>query len=237
MRKFIAYTEHFFTSLFSYGRPERPGIVLIVAIAAAVLLFVTLRPGRAPDAAHLAEADRLGDSLRTAYLREQAALRPHRDSSRNTFTFASRTRPGPKPAVYIELNTADSARLTTVRGIGPAIARAIVRHRARLGGFAQNSQLREVWGITDENFEPIAAQFFIDTAVIQKINLNFVAPNILRAHPCFSGSMVERITRGRERFAESTGETKGGWTTLKELTDNDILLPDEAEKIAPYVAF
>lgn len=234
MRRFLAYTERFFSSLFSYGRPEQRGIVLIVVVAAAALLFVALRPARRPDAAWLADADRHNDSLRTAWLEQQRARYPRFDTTRNS---TARPYADPKPAVYIELNGADSARLTSVRGIGPAIARSLVRTRTRLGGFARKSQLREAWGVTEENFDLLASQFFIDTARIQKINLNFAPPSTLRSHPYFTGSMVERILEGRERFGRSTGETKGGWTTLKELTDNDILLPDEAKKIAPYAAF
>jgi DNA uptake protein ComE-like DNA-binding protein len=227
MRKFIAYTEQFFASLFSYGRPEQQGIVLIVAVTAAVLLLLSLRPHRQPDADWLAAADRRHDSLRTAYFQQRRSL--YRQDTVRTFSRPTRPYSGGKPTVYIELNTADSARLTTVRGIGPTIARSIVRTLGRLGGFVRKSQLREAWGITDENFDAIAAQFFIDTAAIQKINLNFASPNALRSHPYFTASMVERIVRGRE--------TKGGWKALKELTDNDILLPDEAKKIAAYVAF
>src|SRR5437660_80245 len=35
----------------------------------------------------------------------------------------------------IELNTADSAKLTELKGIGPSFARRIVNYRNRLGGF------------------------------------------------------------------------------------------------------
>jgi DNA uptake protein ComE-like DNA-binding protein len=229
MRRFIAYIEHFFTALFRYERQEQRGILLLVAMATSVLLSVALQPVEALDTVWFTEIDRLNDSLRADYFLKQAVLYSRTDSATNTAVRSFRGGIGPKLSVRIELNTADSARLTTVRGIGPVISRNIIRHRSRLGGFVRKSQLREVWGITDENFEAISAQFFIDTTVIQKINLNFASANSLRAHPCFTESMVGRILKERE--------TKGGWNTLRELTDNDILLPDEAEKVAPYVVF
>jgi DNA uptake protein ComE-like DNA-binding protein len=249
MRNFVAFVEHFFTALSRYSRSEQRGVLLLVGIGAAVLAAVVFRPAKSPDAAFLAETDRLADSLRTDYYRRTYAP----NDARQPFA-ENRVRPaaaGAKPAVYIELNSADSARLTAVRGIGPVISRNIVAYRRRLGGFVRKEQLREVRGITDENFNEISAQFFIDTAVIQKIDINFASANSLRSHPYFTGSMVERILRGRRQFqgerpvdgedpinkVAPNGETKGGWNTLRELVDKDILLPGEAEKVAPYVVF
>ena len=231
MRKFVAFIEQFFTALFRYGRTEQRGILLLIAIAAAVLSYVSLQPPGAADNAYFAEVDRLNDSLRADYLRRTTLRNTPRPAS-----IESRYRPAPaggKPTVFIELNSADSALLTTVRGIGPVLSRNIVAYRRRLGGFVRKNQLKEVRGIDDENFDAISAQFFLDTAVIQKINLNFAPANVLRSHPYFTESMVERMVRGRERIQE----TEGGWSTLRELTDKDILLPDEARRVAPYVVF
>ncbi len=219
MGKFVAFVEQFFTALFRYSHPERRGFVALIVVTAAVLAGVALWPEASPDEVWLARVDRLDEALRTDYYRRNFASPP----------IAERVSTPRKPTVFIELNTADPARLTTVRGIGPVISRNIAAYRARLGGFVHKNQLREVRGVTDENFDALAAQFFIETAHIQKINLNFASPSDLRMHPYFTGSMINRIMEARD--------SKGGWRTLKELTDNDILLPHEAEKIAAYVAF
>jgi len=222
MRKFVAFVEHLFEALTRYSPFEQQGVVLLVSVAAGALLWVTLRPAAAPDAAFLARADRLDDSTRAAWY---AGRRPPQGLQRPGRGAAQAAH----PAVPVELNTADSARLTAVRGIGPVIARNIVEYRRRLGGFYALEQLREVRGVTDENFEALAAQLFIAGAVIQKIDINFASAAAIRQHPYFTGSMTGRILRARE--------AKGGWNNLKELTDNDILLPREAEKVAPYVVF
>lgn len=232
MRKFTAFVEDLIGTFVRYTRTERGGIILIVMAVALILCGIMLFPQRALRSDYLAEVDRLNDSLRQDYYQRNYVQSS--DRSAEGTAGESRYRPQPavstgKPTVYIELNSADSAKLCTVRGIGPVISRNIVGYRARLGGFARKEQLREVWGITDENFEAISAQFFIDPAVIQKIDINFASANSLRSHPYFTGSMVRRITEARQ--------LKGGWNTLRELTDNDILLPDEARKVAPYVVF
>lgn len=54
---------------------------------------------------------------------------------------------------HININTADTAQLMTVPGIGPYYARQIVRKRARLGGFASPKQLLEIEGFPETALE------------------------------------------------------------------------------------
>ena len=52
----------------------------------------------------------------------------------------------------IELNSADSARLTELKCIGASLARRIVNYRNRLGGFINKDQLKEVYGMDDDRY-------------------------------------------------------------------------------------
>ena len=54
---------------------------------------------------------------------------------------------------HININTADTAQLMTVPGIGLYYARQIVRKRARLGGFASPKQLLEIEGFPETALE------------------------------------------------------------------------------------
>ena len=54
---------------------------------------------------------------------------------------------------HININTADTAQLMTVPGIGSYYARQIVRKRARLGGFASLKQLLEIEGFPETALE------------------------------------------------------------------------------------
>ena len=49
-----------------------------------------------------------------------------------------------------DLNTASAEDLQRVRGIGPTLSERIVKFRTRLGGFSENDQLKEVYGLTEE---------------------------------------------------------------------------------------
>ncbi|MCL2195440.1 MAG: helix-hairpin-helix domain-containing protein [Oscillospiraceae bacterium] len=57
------------------------------------------------------------------------------------------TQPPAQQSSMVNLNTADSARLQTVPGIGPARAQAILDWRAQNGAFTRPEQLLEIHGI------------------------------------------------------------------------------------------
>lgn len=55
----------------------------------------------------------------------------------------------------ININTADEAGLTTLSGIGPSKAAAIIAYREENGPFASVEALKEVTGIGDKTFEKL----------------------------------------------------------------------------------
>lgn len=128
----------------------------------------------------------------------------------------------------IDINSADSARLTEVVGIGAKTASAIVRYRERLGGFVRVEQLAEVKGVTESNYEKILQQICCKDVVIRKIDINFATPSELE-HPYIGPKLVRKITKQRQ--------LKGGWTCTQELVKENILTEEEAERLAPYVVY
>jgi len=58
----------------------------------------------------------------------------------------------PESGSLIDLNSATSAQLETLPGIGPALAGAIIAERDRRGGFRSVNELREVRGIGEKRF-------------------------------------------------------------------------------------
>ncbi|MEU1510621.1 ComEA family DNA-binding protein [Streptomyces sp. NPDC005811] len=59
---------------------------------------------------------------------------------------------GPGPAAPVSLNTATVEQLDTLPGVGPVLARHIVDHRTRHGGFRSVDELREVDGIGERRY-------------------------------------------------------------------------------------
>lgn len=62
----------------------------------------------------------------------------------------------PSPTSPLSLNTASVEQLDALPGVGPVLARHIVEHRARHGGFRSVAELRDVDGIGERRFADLA---------------------------------------------------------------------------------
>lgn len=129
----------------------------------------------------------------------------------------------------IELNTADSATLRSVFGIGEKSVSEIIRYRQRLGGFYSVEQLSEVKGVTESNFEKILQQISCDSCRISKIDVNFATPNAMMGHPYISPRILRKLLKTRQ--------LKGGWSTVGEMIEDNILTKEEATRLRPYLRF
>lgn len=129
----------------------------------------------------------------------------------------------------VELNTADTAELIRIKGIGRYIASGIVRYRSQLGGFANTEQLLEVNGITSENFELIKPFCSVDPTLIRKIRINTASVERLRAHPYLNFYQAKQIFELRRRKGKLQGIDE--LSRLSEI-DNSTL-----EKIKDYLHF
>jgi DNA uptake protein ComE-like DNA-binding protein len=134
-----------------------------------------------------------------------------------------------KEGEIIELNTADSAKLTELKGIGPAFAMRIARYRGRLGGFFRKEQLKEIVGIDSLKFAGFNNQVSVDPAKIKKININAVSFNQLRLFPYLNYNQVNAIIQYRTQH--------GNYNSLADLK-NVVLLDNETlHKTGPYINF
>ena len=129
----------------------------------------------------------------------------------------------------VELNTADSATLRSVTGIGPKTVVAIMHYRERLGGFVRAEQLAEVPGVTERNYEKILKQIYCDSCEIRKIDINFATPKELGRHPYIPPQTLRKLLKRRQ--------LKGGWSTAEELIEDDIMTREEAARLVPYLRF
>lgn len=131
-----------------------------------------------------------------------------------------------KPLLVLNLNKADSAELESLRGIGPGIARSIIFYRKKLGGFYSLNQLKEVYGIKNENFDLISSQLEIKENEVRKIYINNASVWDLQTHPYVGKELAKQIVNARQKH--------GSFKNLEELIKlnlvNDTLYP----KIAPY---
>lgn len=136
-----------------------------------------------------------------------------------------------KPAIkgLIEINSADSAMLRSVFGIGEKSVTDILEYRERLGGFYDLRQLAEVKSVTENNFEKILTQIYCDSCKISKIDINFATQAQLERHPYIAPRKLRKLLSKRQ--------LKGGWSKIEEMVDDDIFTEQEAERVRPYLRF
>ncbi|CAN5125882.1 hypothetical protein BH09BAC6_BH09BAC6_14630 [soil metagenome] len=134
-----------------------------------------------------------------------------------------------KPGTVIEINTADSAKLTSLRGVGPAFAMRIIRYRGRLGGFFQKEQLKEIPGIDSSKYAEIEIQVRVNPVLVMRININTVSFIQLRQFPYLSYKQVNAIIQYRNQH--------GKYSSLADMKNIAILDDGILRKIEPYLVF
>jgi competence ComEA-like helix-hairpin-helix protein len=134
-----------------------------------------------------------------------------------------------KPGATVELNTADSAQLTQVHGVGPSFAMRIVRYRYRLGGYYNKEQLKEVYGIDDTIYRKLKDQLTIDRGAITKININTISFASLRQFPYLDYKQASAVIEYRNQH--------GKYASLDDIKNVAIITPEIITKIEPYIIF
>jgi competence protein ComEA len=129
--------------------------------------------------------------------------------------------------VLIELNSADSASLLALTGIGPSFAGRIIKYRNRLGGFCKKEQLFEITGMDSLRYNQFSSQVSVDTVLIKKIDLNTVAFKEMMRHPYFEYYLVKAIFNKKDELKsfDSVGQIRFLPVMYEELFD----------KISPYL--
>ncbi|MFD1256180.1 helix-hairpin-helix domain-containing protein [Mucilaginibacter terrae] len=132
-----------------------------------------------------------------------------------------------RPVKVVELNTADSAQLTQLRGIGKGFARRIIQYRTRLGGFYSKRQLNEIFGMDDMHYRDVQAQFTVNPRKVKKLNVNTVELDDLKNFPYLSYKQANALVQYRKQH--------GNYESLDEI--RNIAIIDEAilYKIRPYL--
>jgi competence ComEA-like helix-hairpin-helix protein len=126
-----------------------------------------------------------------------------------------------------ELNAADSLQLQGIYGIGPVFAARIIKYRDLLGGYYTREQLKEVYGLGEQQYEEIFRHAIIDTGSLRHINLNTVERETLSSHPYLTAYQADAIIAYRD--------FTGGWKDIREIQRNHILPDSVFKRIRPYL--
>lgn len=72
-----------------------------------------------------------------------------------------------------DLNSASVEDLVMIKGIGEILAGRIVNYRSKIGGFIDNLQLKDIYGLNYETRNEVLAHFSVRNApLVEKININ-----------------------------------------------------------------
>lgn len=132
-----------------------------------------------------------------------------------------------KPKKF-NLNEADTIQLEKIYGIGPALAKRIVKYRDRLGGFVSQDQLKEVYGLDTAVVKKIqTASYLSDPPTVKKINLNTADEKMLAAHPYFGWKIANAIVAYRFQH--------GNFKSVDDLSRIPLIDKNNLGKIFPYI--
>jgi DNA uptake protein ComE-like DNA-binding protein len=138
----------------------------------------------------------------------------------------------PTHLVAFDLNLADTTQLMQIRGIGRGYARRVVEYRQRLGGFAQEEQLGEIYSLRDapDLVDSLRKYTFVGSAFTPgTININTEPFEVLQAHPYIGKRLARVVVAYRQQHGP-----------FRQATDlRQIRIIDEAtvEKLRPYLRF
>jgi DNA uptake protein ComE-like DNA-binding protein len=126
---------------------------------------------------------------------------------------------------HVVLNTADTAQLRRVPGIGTYFANEIVNHGRFLGGYVSTDQLDEI-----PDFPQEAKQFFvISHPNPHRLNVNRLSLNELKRHPYINYYQAKAIVDYRRLH--------GRIENLRQLSLSKDFPPDAIRRLEPYIEY
>lgn len=172
-----------------------------------------------------AHAERPGNETTRPYHNEP--FKPtERPVSTERAAFAERpAKPVPQP---FDINTADTAQLIALKGIGATLAGRIVKFRDALGGFISTEQFRDIYGLDSLALNELE-KFGKIRSTVRKIPVNTATADELDRHPFLSRRQAQVIVNYREQH--------GAYTSAESLKPIRILDAKTIEKITPYLEF
>lgn len=140
-----------------------------------------------------------------------------------------KTPPITKHIIKVDLNSADSAELEHLPGIGPYLASVMVKYRKKLGGYLSYEQLNELKGMRPETLESIRGYILINEENVQFLNPNQFDVSTAGRHPYIGFEKAKRIVQYRNMHGKYSKSED-----LLKIHGMDTLW---LQKVEPYLRF
>ncbi len=127
-----------------------------------------------------------------------------------------------------DINVATAEELRVVNGVGEVLSKRIVKFRNRLGGFVNNDQLKDVYGLEPEVVERMLEKFdVISIPSINKINLNKASADQLSKLVYINRTLAQQIVAFRA--------ANGPFDSLDDLTQVEGFPQERIDRIKLYL--
>lgn len=162
------------------------------------------------------------------YIELEPYIKIESNSSYKSKTYSDDKENNKTNLLLVELNSATVEDLVNIKGVGDYTAKGIIKYKELLGGFHSVNQLKEVYGISEENYEKIKPQVEINLAVITKLNVNHLSIPELKKHPYISWKVANAIIDKR---------LISKLTSIQFLVDDNYLTHEELHNLSPYIIY
>ncbi|QHT66889.1 helix-hairpin-helix domain-containing protein [Rhodocytophaga rosea] len=148
---------------------------------------------------------------------------------------AEKSKPAPftkkeEKILSFNINKADTAELSQVRGIGPALSKRIIKYRDLLGGFINTAQIGEVYGLDSTVVKELLKYGYLeDNIPFRKLNVNTATVQELDAHPYITPKIAQIIVAYRQQH--------GKFASSENLYNIRVLDKTTLNKLLPYLSF
>lgn len=128
-----------------------------------------------------------------------------------------------------DLNSASVNDLIEVKGIGETLAGRIVNYRNKIGGFVNDLQLKDIYGLSFEVREEVLSRFTVKNApLIEKLNINSASILQLSEIPYIGYELAREIVNYRLLHEKIT--------SFEELANIKAFPSEKIDRIALYLA-
>ena len=124
-----------------------------------------------------------------------------------------------------DLNKATIDQFQSIHGIGPVFSKRIVKFRDKLGGFYNQDQLYEVYGIDSNLVDKIKEQSYV-TGEIESLDIKNLSFREILSHPYISYDQTKYLSnhiRHREKI------------DIDAIKKDSLLFPEGLDRLIPYL--
>lgn len=127
----------------------------------------------------------------------------------------------------LELNLADSAQLTKIKGIGPYFASKIIKLRNRYHGFYSIWQLKEIYFMDSTKINGIIPYLKVNEKLIKKHDLNNLQKDSIKGNFYFNFKMIDVLNNYRKLH--------GPYQSVDDILQTGIIPDSTFQKIKHYL--